>query len=1391
MIGQTLSHYRILKALGAGSTGRVYLAEDRRLGRQVALKIFTVDGAADEARRQRFEQEAQAASALSHPNILTVFDIGSFNFGDPSGERRDTVASDGYFIATEFVAGRTLRACQQTAAWQLEDAIEVVAQIAEGLAAAHRAGVIHCDIKPENLMRRDDGLVKILDFGIARLSASPNDARRRRASIRADGDSSAAVVTARHTAAVDNRSLAAGLITGTVGYLSPEQVRGDELDNRADVFSLGVVFYEMLAARPPFDADSAAGVCAAILNREPPPLSLYRDDPPLLLEAILRKMLEKDRDARYPAMAPLLADLRRLLASLDAAKPLVPPALPMPDALPTGAAFRGLLPFQEADRQRFYGREVETEALFAMVARGELRFHVLYGESGAGKTSLLRAALIPKCWEAGLAPLYCRSYNDPLATILAECHKRSRLAFREDGGADEDEAGGALRSRTLRILAYLRRVADALDAPLLIICDQFEEFFSNSRSPAERAAFIGFVAACHDATALPVRFLFSLRADFLYLINDEFAAHINEPLLSARLFHLRSLDERRAAEIIETSARQANLPLPAGLVKQVARDLAAGGAVLPSELQIVGEQLQNKRVFSLAAYRRAGGKEALVHSFLEDVIQTSGDSEGAHRLLRALISEENTRLTLTLAELAERLERPATAFEPSLRLLAQARLIRELQDQQPWRYELMHEYLIDHIRRASGSVMGATERANRLLGQYLSSYAVDRRTRIPLASLYLIKRHAEATRQHGARELLGRSLRWGACKLSALLVLLALATTLATAAFSVKESWEGERLIDGHRAAVARVVFSPDGRWLASCGGDGQLIVWDFARRERHFTYHAQSANVTSVDFSPDGRWLAASDEKHAVMVWETTRFAVIAELREPVNRLLALSFSPDGSYLIAGSLNPVNREEGKTMLWHTGSWMLAREIPLAPATTYYLFSPDSKALIWPGNLTMYELASGRLLAPPLDNALCGIRSAISPDGRTILSLQSIGGALFFQAGDWRRQFRPSLLKQQEAHRFFGRAVEFSGDGRLIATGAEDIVLWDAATHQIAARLEHSDNVWGLAFSPDGRWLVSSHGDGAILLWDVRQRRRVANFNGHSAEVRALALAPDGKRLASASHDFSVLVWNLETGQKEAALLGHRASVSSVAFAASGQGLASADMFGEVIVWDLASRQPRLRLRCNREEVMANLMIVLSPDERFLVSTWGGVYDLQSGAQVATLPVENHPNYPLTSLAFSPDSRLLVGVLWYGDVLLIDTRTWELRDTVKAPCKDVNRLALSADGKALAVGNADGLVTLLSTAPLRVTGHFQAHAAHVQALAFTPDGSELLTSGDDLTLRLWDVSRQRLKASIGQQTAAVLALAVLPDGRRLAAAGQERAIRIYTRRRSLWGYALN
>jgi serine/threonine protein kinase/tetratricopeptide (TPR) repeat protein len=277
--GTHLAHYEIISMLGAGGMGEVYLAEDMHLKRKVALKLLAPELTRDERGLRRFEHEAHAASALNHPNILTIYEFGQ--------------ANGLHFIASEFIEGVTLRQRLVNGKLELNAAVDIAIQMASALAAAHASGIVHRDIKPDNVIVRTDGIVKVLDFGIAKLSG------------RRTGE------TIRHrVSAVAASTSEPGMVLGTAKYMSPEQARGIEVDARSDIFSLGAVIYEMVTGRSAFEGETASDIIAEILKVEPPPPVEFVPEVPHELERMISKALRKDRESRYQTARDLFIDLQ-------------------------------------------------------------------------------------------------------------------------------------------------------------------------------------------------------------------------------------------------------------------------------------------------------------------------------------------------------------------------------------------------------------------------------------------------------------------------------------------------------------------------------------------------------------------------------------------------------------------------------------------------------------------------------------------------------------------------------------------------------------------------------------------------------------------------------------------------------------------------------------------------------------------------------------------------------------------------------------------------------------------------------------------------------------------------------------------------------------------------
>lgn len=431
ILGQVLGPYKILSPLGAGGMGEVYLAEDTRLKRKVALKMLRSYYTNDGNRLRRFEREASAVSALNHPNILTIYEIGHTD-------------SD-HFIATEFIDGETLRKVMTRGPMSLPEVLDIGMQVASALSAAHGSGVVHRDIKPENIMIRRDGFVKVLDFGIAKLSERVEEGKG------PDLDAATMVMTNP------------GSMVGTVSYMSPEQARGQHVEARTDIWSLGVVLYEMVVGKVPFEGATMSHVIVSILDNEPAPLVHHASDLAGEFERIVSKALAKDLDERYQTAKDLYADLKNLTQELEFKRKLERTPQPVfaaghgSDSTHADALSNcpNNLPVQLTP---LIGRKAETLAVKKQLGRPEVRLLTLTGPGGTGKTRLcLEAATeLLNDYADGAFFVALAAIGDPSLVVL-------KIA--QTLGVKEAGAGSLL----LKLKEFLR------DRQMLLVIDNFEQ----------------------------------------------------------------------------------------------------------------------------------------------------------------------------------------------------------------------------------------------------------------------------------------------------------------------------------------------------------------------------------------------------------------------------------------------------------------------------------------------------------------------------------------------------------------------------------------------------------------------------------------------------------------------------------------------------------------------------------------------------------------------------------------------------------------------------------------------------------------------------------------------------------------------------------------------------
>jgi Protein kinase domain len=962
-VGTELAGYRIESLLGFGGMSVVYLAEDLRLKRKVALKLLASSLAEDESFRDRFLRESELAAAIDHPNIVPIYEAGT--------------TDDLLFIAMRYVEGRDLKERLRGGRLDPGDAIGILSQVASALDAAHARGLVHRDVKPSNVLldrgARPDGSdhVYLADFGLTRRVSEDVGI----------GDD--------------------GHLMGTIDYVAPEQISGDELDGRADVYSLGCVLYECLVGEPPFRRDSDLAVVFAHLETEPPSLSAGRPELPVALDAVIARALAKEPAERYGSCRDLAraalavavdeasrrlvdvasraaagrSDLSEVEAELEGkvidlqaareqARALSGPAIPARAATEGVCPFKGLASFEPVDAEYFFGRErLVAELVARLVGAG---FLGIVGPSGSGKSSVLRAGLIPAL-AGGVLPgserwrrLLIRPGERPLGEL------RRLLA----SGATDPPA----------------EALDALNADerILLAADQLEEVFTACRSEAERAAFADTLArAASDPEGRAV-VVVALRADFY----GRFAAYPGlAELLGANQVLVGPMQASELRRAVELPASRVGLRVEPELVDALVGDVEGEPGALPLLSTALLELWQKREdnALTLAAYRESGGVHGAVARLAEgtyaripderkpmvravmlrlvgegetaapvrrraplaelqlerneeaaDVLATLADGrlvtvgEGSVEVAHEALLREWPRLREWIEEDAEgrRLRRhitqAATDWDAAGRdqgeLYRGARLAAALDWSADHAFELneLEREFVSESREASEREAKRVRRTNRRLRALLAGVAVFLVAAVAGGLFALIERGEarDAETAQFAQRLGAQALVEADLDLSLLLARQAVAIdgSPQTRGYLLATLLRAPNVVGvmhGQQDIVPAIAITPDGRTLAiAVPYLDRLLLFD-ARTYEQIGKPVEAPDVRAAAYSRDGKTLAYAGDGYLRLIDARTR-RQMAQTDTTGSSGAHLAFTNDGSLLVALMVGPI----GKSSIW-------------------------------------------------------------------------------------------------------------------------------------------------------------------------------------------------------------------------------------------------------------------------------------------------------------------------------------------------------------------------------------------------------------------------------------------------------------------------------------------
>ena len=664
--GTRIKQYELIRELGAGGMGVVYAARDLRLGRRVAMKFLRH---VDRDVIDRFLVEARATAQCNHDNIVIIYEVDEWE-GMP-------------YMVLEFVDGRPLRdlvgPLGDEIALPSSRVIELMLPIARALARAHELGIVHRDRKPENVLVSTAGQVKVLDFGIAKALGSPDAAPRRTGYLAA--------------VAAPNLTLTAeGAMVGTLPYMSPEQLGVDEVDHRSDLFSAGVMMFEMLAGRHPVEPLASDALIGALLSAEPlPSIRTVVPDLPELLVRLVDGCLRKAKAERIGSAAELASGLEQLRPGRTG-RQLADGESPYP----------GLTAFQEQDANRFFGRARDITRMVARVR--ELPLSAIIGPSGVGKSSFIRAGVGPALKASGETwdVITLRPGRHPLAALAGVIERLSSRTNPTSSGraVGHEQVLERLRTEPGYLGVTLRARATATSSHMLLFIDQFEELYTLVPDAAERQAFTAALGAVADDTASPLRVVVSMRSDFLDRVGEN-ARFMEE--LSRGLVFLSAPDRDGLREALEQPVEMVGFRYehPA-MVGDMLDALAHTPGALPL-LQFAAAKLwdardRDRRMLTQASYQAIGGITGALATHADEVVRNmdSAAQRLTQTVFRQLVTPERTRAIVELADLRA-LSADGDALARVIDQLVAARLlvVQTRGDGSGGSVEIVHESLIE------------------------------------------------------------------------------------------------------------------------------------------------------------------------------------------------------------------------------------------------------------------------------------------------------------------------------------------------------------------------------------------------------------------------------------------------------------------------------------------------------------------------------------------------------------------------------------------------------------------------------------------------------------------------------------------------------------------------